>query len=211
MNFPKRDRKYLLKITIGQCESNLLYMLILNPSRYSCQHANQTLRRATPSSIRNTPQADFATTKSVLTIHSILNNQLLLYKNLTMMMLRKKIFIDTLEKNIKDIYKKFKFQKIMIMTMHDKLVYDNFTLCHICSEELSEDKVRDLCHLSGKVRGAAHEVCNLKYTFPQFFQLYFTICLAMIATHLLKHLEIAKEIFLAYQIVKKTTFLSRNR
>ena len=30
------------------------------------------------------------------------------------------IFIDTLEKNIKDIYKKFKFPKSMIMTMHDK-------------------------------------------------------------------------------------------
>ena len=41
------------------------------------------------------------------------------------------IFIDTLEKNIKDIYETFKFPKSMIMTMHDKLVYDNSTLCHI--------------------------------------------------------------------------------
>ena len=38
------------------------------------------------------------------------------------------IFIYTLEKNIKDIYKKFKFPKSMIMTMHDKTAYDNFTL-----------------------------------------------------------------------------------
>ena len=38
------------------------------------------------------------------------------------------IFVDTLEKNIKDIYKKFKFPKSMIMTMHDILVYDNSTL-----------------------------------------------------------------------------------
>ena len=45
------------------------------------------------------------------------------------------IFIETLEKNIRDIYKKFKFPKIMIMTMDDKLVYDNSTLCHICDEE----------------------------------------------------------------------------
>ena len=72
------------------------------------------------------------------------------------------IFIDTLEKNIKDIYKKFKFPKSMIMTMHDKLVYDNSTLCHICNEELGEERVRDHCHLSGKFRGAAHEICNLK-------------------------------------------------
>ena len=50
----------------------------------------------------------------------------------------------------------------MIMTMHDKMAYDNSTLCHICNEELGEDRVRDHCHLSGTFRGAAHEVCNLK-------------------------------------------------
>ena len=79
------------------------------------------------------------------------------------------MFMDTLEKNIKEIYKKFKFPKKMLMAMHDKMVYDNSTLCHICNEELGEDRVRDHCHLSGKFRGAAHEVCNLKYkisTFP---------------------------------------------
>ena len=76
--------------------------------------------------------------------------------------------------------------------MHDKLVYDNSTLCHICDEELGEDRVRDHCHLSGKFRGAAHEVCNLKYKVLKFSQLYFTICLAMIAIYLLKHWEIAK-------------------
>ena len=48
------------------------------------------------------------------------------------------IFIDTLEKNIKDIYNKFMFSKSMIITMRDKLVYDNSTLCHIFNEELGE-------------------------------------------------------------------------
>ena len=81
--------------------------------------------------------------------------------------------MDTLEKNIKDIYKKFKFPKYMIMTRHDELVYDNSTLCHIRNEELGEDRVRDHCHLSGKFRGAAHEVCNLKYKVPTFFQVVF--------------------------------------
>ena len=47
------------------------------------------------------------------------------------------------------------------MIMYDKLVYDNSTLFHICNEELGKDRVRDHCHLSGKFRGAAHEVCNL--------------------------------------------------
>ena len=87
----------------------------------------------------------------------------------------------------------------MIMTMHDKLVYDNSTLCHICNEELGKDRVCDHCHLSDKLT-----------RLQRFFQLYFTICLAMIVTYLLKHWEIAKEIFLVYQIMKKTTFLLRN-
>ena len=57
--------------------------------------------------------------------------------------------------------------------MHDKLVYDNSTLCHICNEELREERVRDHCHLSGKFRGAAHEICNLKYKVQKFFPVVF--------------------------------------
>ena len=83
------------------------------------------------------------------------------------------IFIDRLEKNIKDIYKKFKFPKSMIMTMHDKLLYDNSTLCHIFNKELGKDRVRDHCHLSAKFQGAAHEAGNLKYKIPKFFPVVF--------------------------------------
>ena len=57
--------------------------------------------------------------------------------------------------------------------MHDKLVYDNSTLCHICNEELGEDRVHDHCHLSCKFKGAAHEVCNLKYNVPKLFPVVF--------------------------------------
>ena len=83
------------------------------------------------------------------------------------------IFIDTLEKNTKDIYKKFKFPKSMIMTMHDKLIYNNSNFCHIFNEELGEDRVRDHCHLPGKFRDAALEICNLKYKVPKFFPVVF--------------------------------------
>ena len=83
------------------------------------------------------------------------------------------IFIDTLEKNIKEIYKKFRFRKGMIMTMHDKMTYDNFTLCHIWNEELGKDRGRDQYHLTGKFRGAAHEIGNLKYKIPKFFPVVF--------------------------------------
>ena len=57
--------------------------------------------------------------------------------------------------------------------MHDKTAYDNSTLCHICNEELGKDRVRDHYHLSGKFRGAAHEVCKLKYKIPKFFSVVF--------------------------------------
>ena len=33
--------------------------------------------------------------------------------------------------------------------------------------------MHDHCHLSGKFRGAAQEVCNLKYKFPKFFPVVF--------------------------------------
>ena len=59
------------------------------------------------------------------------------------------------------------------MTRHDKLVYDNSTLCHICNEELGNYRARDHCHLSDKLRVAAHEVCNVKYKIPTFFSFVF--------------------------------------
>ena len=61
------------------------------------------------------------------------------------------IFIDTLEKNIKDIYKKCMFPKNLIMTMHDKLVYDNSTLCHICNEVKTECVIIVICLVSLEV------------------------------------------------------------
>ena len=61
----------------------------------------------------------------------------------------------------------------MIMTKHDKTAYYNSTLCHICNEELGKDRVSDHCRLSGKFRGAAHEVCNLKFKILKFFAVIF--------------------------------------
>ena len=83
------------------------------------------------------------------------------------------ILMDTVENNIKEIYKQFIFPKKMIMTMRDKTVYDNSTPCHICNEEVGEDSVCDHCHLSGTFSGPAHEVCNLKYKVPTCFPVVF--------------------------------------
>ena len=132
-------------------------MLILNPLRHSCQHVNQTLTRATPSSIRNASPARFC-------YHiNCFNNTLYFQQPVTFVKEFNdddvaQILIDTLEKNIKEIHKRFKFPKMMIMTMHDKWVCDNFTLCHICNEQLGKARVRDHYHLSSKL-----ELLLMKY------------------------------------------------
>ena len=95
--------------------------------------------------------------------------------------------------------------------MYDKMVYDNSTLCHICNEELGEDRMRDHGLLSGKFRGADNEFCNLKYKVPKFLPVLFHSLSGYDSHSLLKHLEIAKEIFLVYHVMKKSTFLSRSR
>ena len=61
----------------------------------------------------------------------------------------------------------------MIMTMQDKLVFDNCTLFHICNEELGKDKVREHCHLSDTFSGTAHDGCNLKYEVQKIFPVVF--------------------------------------
>ena len=86
------------------------------------------------------------------------------------------LFIESLEKDIKYIYKKFKIPKKMVMTKEDEIGYMNSNICHICEGELDEDKdkkVRDHCHLTGKFRGAAYNKCNLKFKIPKFYPVIF--------------------------------------
>ena len=56
--------------------------------------------------------------------------------------------------------------------------YEKQKLCCICKKEYSTDendknafklyhKVRDHCHYTGKFRGAAHSICNLRYKTPK--------------------------------------------
>jgi hypothetical protein len=80
------------------------------------------------------------------------------------------LFVDTLEQNIKDIYHKFKFPKKMKFTKNDEARYDSATTCHICGDELGEDKVRDHCHLTGMFRGAAHNNVIYSIEFQNFFR-----------------------------------------
>ena len=49
------------------------------------------------------------------------------------------LFIESLEKDIKEIYNKFKIPKKMVMTREDRMTYKKATHCHICEEEIDEE------------------------------------------------------------------------
>ena len=65
-------------------------------------------------------------------------------------------------------------------SLKDKEVtlYESQKVCHICKEKFCYDKnkkseyalyhkVRDHCHYTGKFRGAAHNIFNLRYKVPK--------------------------------------------
>ena len=67
------------------------------------------------------------------------------------------------------IYEK---KKIIPLTKEEKINYNDQQICYICKKEFDmsakkHHKVRDHCHYTGKYRGAAHNICNLRYKVPK--------------------------------------------
>ena len=69
-------------------------------------------------------------------------------------------------------------KKEIILTNEEKESYENQKNCHICEKEFCTDKnnekefklkqkVRDHDHYTGKYRGAAHSICNLRCKIPR--------------------------------------------
>ena len=69
-------------------------------------------------------------------------------------------------KYCKKIMKEY-FNKNLIMTEEEEDLFQKSNNCWICKKLISndEDKVRDHCHITGKVRGAAHRNCNVNFQF----------------------------------------------
>ena len=69
----------------------------------------------------------------------------------------------------------FKKKNMKLLTKDQQEPYENSNICYICKKKLEnkylEDKkfhkVRDYCHYIGEYRGAAHCICNLKYSVPK--------------------------------------------
>ena len=67
-----------------------------------------------------------------------------------------------------------KKNEMIPLTNEENKPYQKLKVCHICKKEFSTDKndikyykVRDHCHYTGKCRGAAHNVCNLRHKTPK--------------------------------------------
>ena len=58
-------------------------------------------------------------------------------------------------------------------TKKEKKMHNKQKVCYICNKRFSTDdnnkkyKVTDHCHYTGRYRGAAHDICNLRYKIPK--------------------------------------------
>ena len=66
----------------------------------------------------------------------------------------------------------FKRNKQMIFNEEYKLYHETNSTCHICSKTCI-NKVRDHCHETGKYRGPACKICNLRYKQQNFIPVIF--------------------------------------
>ena len=87
---------------------------------------------------------------------------------------------DCMEKFCKDLREhstkimNYEKKKNILLTPEEKKDYDDQKVCYICKKEFDnndndkkQQKVRDHCHYTGKYRGAAHNICNLRYKIPK--------------------------------------------
>ena len=84
-----------------------------------------------------------------------------------------KKFVESLEKDLKEVYKILKTVVPIKTSEQEEESFKNAVKCYACGLDLEEDRVRDHCHLTGKYRGAAHSKCNLKMRTPKFVAVLF--------------------------------------
>ena len=63
-------------------------------------------------------------------------------------------------------------KKMIPLTTEEKIYHNKQKMCYICKKEFNNNdkknyKVRDHCHYTGKYRGAAHNICNLRHKVPK--------------------------------------------
>ena len=78
------------------------------------------------------------------------------------------------------IYEK---KEMIPLTKKEEKKHNEQEVCYICKKGFSTDdsnkkyhKVRDHCHYTGKYRGVAHDICNLRYKIPKKIPVAFHNC-----------------------------------
>ena len=94
---------------------------------------------------------------------------------------------DCMKKFCKDLRKhstkiiNYEKKKMIPLTTKEEIYHNRQKVCYICKKEFDnndttesssleckkQQKVRDHCHYTGKYRGAAHNICNLRYKVPK--------------------------------------------
>ena len=80
-----------------------------------------------------------------------------------------KFFCKDLRKHAKKITN-YEKKEMIPLTKEEEKIHNKQKGCHICRKEFNTDdkdkkyhKIKDNCHYTGKYRGAAHDICNLRY------------------------------------------------
>ena len=84
-----------------------------------------------------------------------------------------KKIVESLEKDLKEVYKILKTVTPINISEQEEESFKNAVKCYACRLDLEGDRVRDHCHLTGTYRGAAHSKCNLKMKTPKFVPVLF--------------------------------------
>ena len=62
-------------------------------------------------------------------------------------------------------------KKMITLTIQEEKYHNKQKVCYICKKEFNTNdkkhhKVKDHCHYTGKYKGAAHNICNLRHKIP---------------------------------------------
>ena len=58
-------------------------------------------------------------------------------------------------------------KKMILLTIKEQIHYNEQEICYICKKEFNKNDEKNHSHYTGKYRGAAHNICNLRYKIPK--------------------------------------------
>ena len=96
-------------------------------------------------------------------------------------------------KNLSTKVINYEKKEMIPLTNYEKKYYEKQKDCFICKKEFCLDKndeknlnyhkkVRDHCHYTGKFRGAAYSICNIRYKIPREIPVVYHMVQQMIFT-----------------------------